>query len=66
MESAEYWGGESFPADHWGCSPTRGNAVKIIHETLLDCPINVGLAASRIVDRLIEAGILPDELAEES
>ncbi len=66
MVTPEYWGGEPYPADHWGRSPIRGNAVKIIHETLLDCPVNVGLAASRIVDRMIEAGILPDELTEET
>jgi hypothetical protein len=65
----EYWGGELAPADRWGRCPIRGNAVKIVHETLCDHAefedvALCGPTASLIVDRLIEAEILPDEMAE--
>lgn len=61
---AEYWGGELCPADRWGRAPIRGHTVRIAHEVLLDPAESPGLTASRIADRLIEVGILPNEMAE--
>lgn len=65
LDMPEYWGDMPFPADRWGRCPIRGDAVRIAHETLLEPAESLGLTATLIVDRLVEARILPDELKGE-
>ncbi|HZZ46531.1 MAG TPA: hypothetical protein VFE65_06580 [Pseudonocardia sp.] len=58
----DQWGGQDAPADRWGRCPIRGRAVTIAQKVLLDASDDAGLTASRIIDDLIFAGIIPDEL----
>lgn len=59
-----YIGGDVAPADLWGRAPIRGHACRVV-EDAIDAHGDMyrAVEAFRIVDALIEAGILPDETA---
>ena len=57
---AEYIGGDSAPADLWGRAPMRGHACLVV-EQLFDS--GRVIPPHEVVDALIEAGLIVDELA---
>lgn len=66
---AAYWGDNPYPADLWGRCPIRGEAVRVVEELLaqdIGRKESLGECATRIVERLIAVGILPDELNPEA